>query len=248
MLDFLLNFHPFLQISALLIILFFSLKWWFKREARLKRQNLQIKWNSAYGSDVVVLHQFPRARFCPSPSPFPLKLETFLRLHKIKYVNDFDVPMSDKNKSPWITINGVNVADSQLIIEYLTHHFKLQVNPGLDQTDLAVSRAFRMLIEQDLYWALAHDRWVTHRGSYVTKYFAPLLPTMPFLEDFLITKIYYKRIRDQTYAQGMGRHSEKEIEKMVKHKYANKKTIRIFIFSPFAGIRRFGELVHLSRH
>ena len=245
MLDFLLTF---VQIVFVLIILFFSLKWWFKRESRLKRQNLQIKWNSAYGKDVVVLHQFPRARFCPSPSPYPLKLETFLRLHKIKYVNDFDEPMSDKNKSPWITINGVNIADSQLIIDYLTQHFKLQINPGLDQNALAISRAFRLLIEQDLYWALAHDRWVTHRGSYVTKYFAPLFPKIPFLEDFLITKIYYKMIRDQTYAQGMGRHSEKEIEKMVKHKYANKKTIRIFIFSPFAGIRRFGELVHLSRH
>ena len=144
----------YVQVLSILIISVFAIKWWFQREARLKRQNLQIKWNTAYGKDVVVLHQFPRARFCPSPSPYPLKLETFLRLHKISYVNDFEEPMSDKSKSPWITINGVNIADSQLIIEYLTDHFKLEVNPGLDQHALAVSRAFRLLIEQDLYWVL----------------------------------------------------------------------------------------------
>ncbi len=30
--------------------------------------------------------------------------------------------MSSKNKMPWITINGVDVADSQLAIEYLSEH------------------------------------------------------------------------------------------------------------------------------
>jgi hypothetical protein len=50
---------------------------------------LQQKWNNA-GKDVVVLHQFGRASFCPNPSPYPIKLETFLRINNIKYVNDFD--------------------------------------------------------------------------------------------------------------------------------------------------------------
>ena len=33
----------------------------------------------------VILHQFPRNQFGPSPSPFALKLETYLRLAKITY-------------------------------------------------------------------------------------------------------------------------------------------------------------------
>ena len=41
-------------------------------------------------------------------------------MHNIKYINDFEEPMSEKEKSPWITINGTNIADSQIAIEYLT--------------------------------------------------------------------------------------------------------------------------------
>ncbi len=37
-----------------------------------------------------------------------------------RYVVDFEEQMSSKGKSPWITINGVDVADSQLAIDYLT--------------------------------------------------------------------------------------------------------------------------------
>ncbi len=38
----------------------------------------------------------------------------------MKYINDFEESMSDKGKSPWITINGKNIADSQIAMEYLT--------------------------------------------------------------------------------------------------------------------------------
>jgi hypothetical protein len=38
-----------------------------------------------YPDDVVILHQFPRGLNAPSPSPFALKLETWLRMADIKY-------------------------------------------------------------------------------------------------------------------------------------------------------------------
>jgi hypothetical protein len=59
------------------------------------KSELRRQWNAA-GHDVVVLHQLPRARTSPSLSPFPLKFETFLRMAKIEYVNDFTTPMSPK--------------------------------------------------------------------------------------------------------------------------------------------------------
>jgi hypothetical protein len=36
---------------------------------------------------VIILHQFPRAKLAPSPSPYPLKVETFLRMHKLPYTS-----------------------------------------------------------------------------------------------------------------------------------------------------------------
>ena len=39
------------------------------------------------GSGVIVLHQFPRGKNAPSPSPYPLKVETFLRMTKLPYTS-----------------------------------------------------------------------------------------------------------------------------------------------------------------
>ena len=36
--------------------------------------------------DTVILHQFWRGKFCPNLSPYALKIESFIRLAKIKYV------------------------------------------------------------------------------------------------------------------------------------------------------------------
>jgi hypothetical protein len=44
---------------------------------------LRSQWDSA-GKDVVVLHMFQRAIYSPNLSPFPMKLETWLRMNKIK--------------------------------------------------------------------------------------------------------------------------------------------------------------------
>lgn len=76
------------------------------------------------GENVVVLHQYPRPTTALSVSPFPTKLETYLRMARIKYVCDYEYPKHPSTKkSPWITINGQDVADSQLAMEYLAKKF-----------------------------------------------------------------------------------------------------------------------------
>ncbi len=45
-----------------------------------------------------------------------------------RYVPDFEVPQSSKGKSPWITVNGIDIADSQLAIEYLSKTLKKVIN------------------------------------------------------------------------------------------------------------------------
>ncbi len=52
-----------------------------RREAEKSR--LRSLWDSR-PRDVVTLHMSPRATNCPSPSPFPIKLEAFLKVAGIK--------------------------------------------------------------------------------------------------------------------------------------------------------------------
>ncbi len=76
------SIKTFLVIIYLATLAYF-IQSWFVKQAKTQRQNLQIKWN-AIRKDLVILHQFPRARLCPNPSPYPIKLETFLRMHNIQ--------------------------------------------------------------------------------------------------------------------------------------------------------------------
>ena len=53
----------------------------------------------------VVLHQFPPSELCVSGgSPPCLKLETFLRMTKIPYENEYGFNFSKKGKMPWIEL------------------------------------------------------------------------------------------------------------------------------------------------
>jgi hypothetical protein len=45
-----------------------------------------------------------------------------------------------KGKTPWITFNGVEVADSQLAIEYLCRHLNINMNKHLNKEEVAISR------------------------------------------------------------------------------------------------------------
>ena len=38
----------------------------------------------------IILHQFPRGKNAPSPSPYPIKVETFLRMNKLAYTSGND--------------------------------------------------------------------------------------------------------------------------------------------------------------
>ncbi|XP_063614412.1 uncharacterized protein LOC134787563, partial [Penaeus indicus] len=51
----------------------------------MKKQERRKKWNNA-GKDVVVLHIPSRGFYCPSLSPFVVKLETYIRMAEIPHV------------------------------------------------------------------------------------------------------------------------------------------------------------------
>lgn len=59
---------------------------------------------------------------------------------------------SSKGKIPWITYNGVDIADSQFCIEFLMYEFGVDLSAHLKPYEKSVVRAFLKLSEESLRW------------------------------------------------------------------------------------------------
>jgi len=180
---------------------------------RLRGERSALKVSAPPGT--VVLHQIPRGTYAPSISPFPIKLESFLRLHNIPYVCDFKNFKSPKGKLPYITYNGQVVSDSQLAMEFLKQKLHLDdLDKKLSDEQKAVANALRVLVDEHLYWTELYFRWV--EKSYDGKLFRENFPTPYFA--FLMIK---RKLTRQAYDQGMGRHTAEEVMMFVRKALAS---------------------------
>ncbi|TRY76585.1 hypothetical protein TCAL_00118, partial [Tigriopus californicus] len=154
--------------------------------------------------DVVILHQFPRPKACLSASPFPIKLETYLRIAEIKYINDFEFPYHPQtHKSPWITINGEHFADSQLCIETLNRKFN---------KDLGL----RVLLEDHFYWVFVMDRYMNQQGRYLDQVYSWVdsQSVLSRIQFEFYRRRAVKKLTNQALGQGLARCGPGDVQKM----------------------------------
>jgi hypothetical protein len=124
--------------------------------------------------DVINLVQFERCGVIPSPSPFCLKLETWLRFTKLNYTNisnNFKIG-SAKGQLPFIELNGRQIADSNMIIEELKKVFNLSIDRNLSSQERATERAYTVLIEESLFRTIMYNRsrnfqWLATDKGYI---------------------------------------------------------------------------------
>ena len=108
--------------------------------------------NSPTKPGTVLLHQFPPSHLVPSGSPPCLKLETFLRMTKIPYKNEYGMKFSKKGKMPWIEFNGQEIADSNFCIRFLMKEFRVDVDSHLNLAERAIGHTVRTMLEENTYW------------------------------------------------------------------------------------------------
>ena len=101
---------------------------------------------------VVLLNQPPIADKTPHISNFVLKLETYLRVAQIPYLNKFTFKLSSKGKIPWIEYNGQKIADSNFCIRFLNEEFNVELDKNLTASEKAVAHAVLTTVEENLYW------------------------------------------------------------------------------------------------
>ena len=60
--------------------------------------------------------------------------------------------VSSKGKTPCIIYEGKEIADSQLIIEYLNKEKGVDLNAHLTEEQKAIAWAYQIMVEEHLYW------------------------------------------------------------------------------------------------
>ena len=163
----------------------------------------------------VRLHKFGAAWGIADPSPFCLKVESFLREADIPYeVVPFDFKRSfakaPKGKLPFIEDeDGTVVGDSSLIIERLSRQRDIDMDASLDGRQRCISLAFRRMLDEHLYWVAVYSRWLDEPGwsvisrSFFAGVWRPIRP--------LTVPLARRRVAAALRAQGTSRHSREEI-------------------------------------
>ncbi|WP_133136716.1 glutathione S-transferase family protein [Legionella rowbothamii] len=160
---------------------------------------------------MIKLYQFPPQWSLPNPSPFCMKLETYLRMAKLPFEAIYVVnpTKGPKKKLPTINDEGTILGDSGLIISYLKEKYGDPLDSHISSEQKAQALAIQRLLEEHLYWIMVYSRWIDERYWPVTRdtFFSHLKWPL----RIIIPIILQKKIRGDLYKHGIGRHSTTEI-------------------------------------
>jgi glutathione S-transferase len=159
---------------------------------------------------MITLYSFGPAFGLPDPSPFVTKAEVLLKMAGLPYKTDTGgFNKAPKGKLPYIVDDGDTIADSTFIRWHLEKKYHIDLDRGLDAEQRAIAWAFEKMLEDHLYWAVVHERWMDDANfdkgprTFFRKIPAPMRP-------FLVPMIR-RQVRRALHGQGMGRHSPEEI-------------------------------------
>ncbi|MEI8394729.1 MAG: glutathione S-transferase family protein [Rhodospirillaceae bacterium] len=146
-----------------------------------------------------------------NPSPFCMKVETYLRLTGLPYQTKSCLPnQAPKGKLPFIIEDdGRLIPDSGVIIEHLeaTRGHLLDGSLTLEQQSLG--HLIRRTCEENLFFVIAYSRWFDEPGWSILK---PLFfGNIPIPIRWIVPGLIRRRIRRDLIGQGILRHNREEI-------------------------------------
>ena len=161
----------------------------------------------------ITLHGFGRLFGLPDPSPFVVKAEVLLKLSGLPYrMDSTGYRRAPKGKLPYIEDGGTVVADSTFIRWHLESRHGIEFDRGLPARDRATGWAVEKMLEEHLYWAAVDMRWLVDanfaRGP------ARIFDAVPAPLRPLAKAAVRRKVAGALRAQGFGRHSRAEIERL----------------------------------
>lgn len=153
---------------------------------------------------MITLYQFRTTGGLPNPSPFCMKLETYLRMADLGYtaVNVLR-PGSATGKCPYIELDGETIADSAHIIATLESRFGHRVDGKLTLAQRGESLAFQRMFDEHLYWVAVYGRWIAQPPALRQAFLIQL--GIPRIIAPVAAWVGKRRYQRTLHAQGLGR-------------------------------------------
>ena len=162
---------------------------------------------------MIKLYTFGPNLDVPDPSPFVLKIITYLHMAKIEYQSFSgaqNLSKAPKGKLPFIIDDGKTIADSQFIIAHLEEKYEIDLDSHLSEEEKATAYLFTKSLEEGLYWCLVHSRWADEKSWAILK--KTFFGSMPFPLKLIVPSIARNGVISALKKQGTGLHSEEEIQ------------------------------------
>ena len=116
---------------------------------------------------MIRLHQFKRQWGIANPSPFCMKVETYLRMTGLAYevIEEASPLNAPKKKLPYIDDGEKVIPDSGFIIDYLKASYGNPLDGGLSRAQQDEAHLMRRLCEESLLWPVVYSRWIDAAGG-----------------------------------------------------------------------------------
>ncbi len=159
---------------------------------------------------MITLYTFGSNFGLPDPSPFVMKTEVQLKMAGLAYQSERGgPPTAPKGKLPYIDDDGLVVADSVFIRDYLEKTYGVDLDKGLTADQRALAWAVERMVEDHLYWIMVHARWTDDENF--AKGPAHFFDAAPEPMRGEVRRQAREGVTQVLHGQGVGRHSPEEI-------------------------------------
>lgn len=155
---------------------------------------------------MLIFYGFGSAFGLPDPSPFVMKSEVQLKMAGIPYRFERAAPpAAPKGKIPFIRVGAHRVGDSTLIRAHIEKAHGFDFDRGLSREQRALAWAIERMLEDHLYFAILHARWLDDENwAKGPSHFFDGAPEGA-------AEAARERTRAKLDAHGLGRHRDEEI-------------------------------------
>lgn len=110
------------------------------------------------------LYSYPDLFGVVDNNPFGLKVYAFMRLCQVPFDHQhvLSTAQAPRGQLPYLVDGEQSIGDSDAIIAYLKHRYRLTVDEGLSEDEQNLDLLVRRTLD-DLYWPMSYSRWKDDR-------------------------------------------------------------------------------------